>query len=98
MSLALSTKTFEYAATGLPTVASRVDSIAAIFDDKSILYADPSDCRALAGKIAELCLDPDRRRAQVQHARQAISDISYSVMIERYLTLVKDLMSSERRD
>ena len=58
MSLALSTKTFEYAATGLPVAASRLDSIAAHFDDQCVEFFEPGSAADMAEKIAVLAGDP----------------------------------------
>jgi len=92
MNLALSTKTFEYAATGLPTVASRVNSLTGLFDDECICYAVPGDAKNLAERVAWLCGHPERRQSQAAKARAALSEIGYSVMIGRYLNLMKRLM------
>lgn len=92
MNLALSTKTFEYAATGLPTVASRVNSLTGLLDDECVCYATPGDANSLAEKIAWLCGHPERRRSQAVKARESLSEIGYSVMIGRYLKLMKRLM------
>lgn len=92
MNLALSTKTFEYTATGLPVVASRLRSLTSIFDDKCITYADPHSAEDLADKIAMLCLDPDKRKSQAGSALSALPAISGSVMIGRYLGLIQGLI------
>lgn len=92
MNLALSTKTFEYAMVGLPMVASRLPSICSIFDDRSLFFANPGDPEDLADKIAQLCLDPRRRRRQVREAEKCIAGISGSIMAERYLKLMQGLI------
>ena len=91
MNLALSTKTFEYATTGLPVVASRLDSITSIFDDDAVRFADPAGAEDFAAKIAELCLDPERRRSQSETARNCLAEISDKIMADRYLKLVRSL-------
>ena len=95
MNLALSTKTFEYTATGLPVVASRLRSLTSIFDDHCITFADPASSEDLAQKIAGLCLNPRRRRTQVRHALHALPAISGEVMMGRYVELIEGLIGKE---
>jgi glycosyltransferase involved in cell wall biosynthesis len=92
MNLALSTKTFEYATTGLPVVASRLSSIASHFDDQSIQFFEPGNAADMADKIHELSVSPDRRRSMVQHAHAALDGISGSVMEQRYLGMMRKLI------
>jgi glycosyltransferase involved in cell wall biosynthesis len=95
MNLALSTKAFEYATTGLPVVASRLDSMESIFDDECISYADPNSSDDLADKIVEMCLNPELRRSRATKAAQQISQISGAVMAERYVGLMRGLMGTK---
>lgn len=99
MSLALSTKTFEYAATGLPVAASRLDSIATHFDDSCVAFFEPGDAADMAERIGELALDVERRRQGVARAREALERISGAVMEARYVNLMRGVMGlHERRD
>jgi glycosyltransferase involved in cell wall biosynthesis len=94
MSLALSTKTFEYVAMGCPVVASRVASLQLIFDEQSIRYVAPGRPDDLAEKMAELCQHPQLRESYVKRAAQAYQAVSWPVMENRYLRLVGSYMSS----
>jgi len=92
MNLALSTKAFEYATMGLPFVASRLDPIVWAFGTNCVPLAEPGNASDFAGKIYDLCRKPDLRRSKVQQAREAVATISYEVMKDRYLDLVRGLM------
>jgi glycosyltransferase involved in cell wall biosynthesis len=92
MSLALSTKTFEYATTGLPVVASRLDSITTYFDERAVEFFEPGDAADLAARVAALAADPARRQAHVQTARGILDGISGHVMEQRYVNLMKGVM------
>jgi glycosyltransferase involved in cell wall biosynthesis len=92
MNLALSTKLFEYAASGLPVVASRLRSIEAFFDEDSVRYAEPESPEDLAAKIAQLCAKPELRKSQVECARIAHSKVSSDVMGRQYLDLIQKLL------
>lgn len=96
MNLALSTKTFEYAATGLPVVASRLRPVQSVFGDDCVTLANPGDAADLAAKAAELCLDPERRRKQSLAAREALKNISGEVMGARYTEMMESLMPHAR--
>ncbi|MCU7491206.1 MAG: glycosyltransferase family 4 protein [Bacteroidota bacterium] len=91
MNLALSTKTFEYAATGLPVIASNLYSLSLIFDQSSIKFARADKPEAFADAIAELCLSPEKRMQISQNANEVVSAISGTVMGKRYLNLVESL-------
>ena len=92
MRLAHSTKTFEYAATGLPVVASGLESIRSVLTDECVRFVDPDSAQDMADKIAELCLDPELRQRQTQAALAALPEISWPVMMERYLDLMHGLI------
>lgn len=92
MNLALSTKTFEYAATGLPVVASRLRPVQMVFGAECITLANPGDPVDLAAKVADLCLAPETRRRQSLAAREALKWISGEVMEARYTRLMNELM------
>ena len=95
MELALSTKTFEYAASGLPVVASRLDPVTSVFDDAAIAYFEPGDPRGLADAVIALCREPDRREHMAKLASEVVEPICGAVMAERYVDLVEDLVGCE---
>jgi glycosyltransferase involved in cell wall biosynthesis len=92
MDLALSTKTFEYVNMRLPTVASKLPSLTALFDDESIKYFAPGNAADLADKIAAFCGDPEARQSYTERAATAYQKIAWPVMAERYRRLIQDLM------
>jgi glycosyltransferase involved in cell wall biosynthesis len=96
MNLALSTKTFEYVAMNLPVVASKVDSIASIFDDKGVSYFKPGDAEGLAKNILELSSNPEKRKSLVQNAADQYKDYSWPVMSARYTNLVSGLIGNHK--
>ena len=93
MNLALSTKGFEYAASGLPVVASRLRSMEAFFDEDSVRYAEPESPEDLAEKIAQLCRQPELRKSQAERARIAYCKVSGNVMGRRYLDVIQKLLA-----
>jgi len=94
MNLALSTKTFEYVAMQLPVVASRLQSLKFVFDEDCIKYFEPGRADDLAKKVAELCLNPQLRENYVQSAASAYKNVSWSIMRDRYLCLLKTQMAN----
>jgi glycosyltransferase involved in cell wall biosynthesis len=91
MEIALSTKTFEYVATGLPVAASRLPSLTSMFDERALAYFAPGDARELARRVTSLCEAPEARRAQCERAFAAYGEVAWPVMRARYLALVTRL-------
>ena len=58
-------KLFEYLATGVPLVSTRVGSIAEILDERVAFLFDPDDPASLSSAVAAVLADPAaaRRRA-----------------------------------
>lgn len=73
MNKALSTKTFEYIAAGLPVTASRLKSSEELFNDSCIEYAEPGNCEDLAQKIINMCLNPQLREAKRDNAHEVFT-------------------------
>ncbi|MEM7288661.1 MAG: glycosyltransferase family 4 protein [Actinomycetota bacterium] len=89
MDLALSTKTFEYAASGLPVVASRLKPVESVFGEEPIQYFEPGDARDLADQLIRACGDTDGRRRRAELAAAAVESISGEVMARRYVDLIE---------
>ncbi|WP_295540993.1 glycosyltransferase family 4 protein [uncultured Thiohalocapsa sp.] len=95
MDLAVSTKTFEYAAAGLPVVATRLQAMTSIFPEDSITYVAPNDSEALARGVLQLAADPARQAHQSRAAYAAQQQLSGEVMAERYTTLVERMLGAQ---
>lgn len=96
MNIALSTKTFEYAAAGLPVVSTRLKTLAALLDDNAITYCEADNPKDMAEKIIWMCQNPDILKMRAMNARKAISGIAWPVMAQRYLNLI-DSAIAERK-
>ena len=93
MDIAISTKTFEYAASGLPVVASRLHAMTDIYSEDSVTYVEPGDSEALATAILALAGDPARRALQSRLAFEAQQHLSGAVMADRYTALITSLVA-----
>jgi glycosyltransferase involved in cell wall biosynthesis len=92
MQLALSTKMFEYIASGIPVVAARLRSAEFIFNTDCVLYATPDNPHEFAENIIRLCLNPDLRKSLVGNAIAAHNEVSGKVMSKLYLEIVSNLI------
>ena len=92
MNLSLSTKTFEYAASGLPIVATKLLSLSQIFNDGSINFVENLDSENIAASIIDLCLNCERREKLCVNAFSLLNKISGDVMGERYINLIKNII------
>ena len=88
MNLALSTKTFEYVASGLPVVASRLRSAEEIFSDQALHFAQPGDQHDLAEKIIELCENPVLQKSKSQKAFNEFQTHSSDAIGRLFLNLI----------
>ena len=96
MNLALSTKTFEYAASGLPIVATKLRTLSTIFDNNSISYTSSGNPEDLAEKVINLCMGPELRRKQAVNANNSMNEISDNIMAARYMNLVNTVISRNK--
>jgi glycosyltransferase involved in cell wall biosynthesis len=78
----------EAMAVGLPTVAHRLAAVQELHrDGESALLVPSEDVGALAGALRMLTLDPERRRAMGQCARERVRAFSMDGMVEAYVRL-----------
>lgn len=92
MNLALPTKAFEYIATGLPLISTKLKDLYETFDDCCITYVEDSDSQQFAGAISFICFNPGLSKNRVEAAYQKLSEISGKVMKERYISLYDSLI------
>ncbi len=92
MHLSLSTKAFEYIATGVPVISSRLRSMENIFSSKSISFFEPGNPEDFADKTIELCNNPELRKTAVYSAVADLDMISWKVMSKKYFDLIRSLI------
>ena len=96
MDIALSTKSFEYVAMGLPVAASRLPSITSLFDDDCVAYFQPGNAEDLAGKLTGLYRDTERKKSNAKNALDVYQGISWPIMEKRYVDLILKTMGKRR--
>ncbi|HEX2194703.1 MAG TPA: glycosyltransferase [Candidatus Limnocylindria bacterium] len=93
----LSTKLLEFAAMGVPVVASDLRTFRAHFTDEAIRYVPGGDPAALAAAIAELAADPQRAAALGAEARRQAAAYAWEEQARRYVAIVEGLAARQRR-
>jgi glycosyltransferase involved in cell wall biosynthesis len=92
MRFSLSTKLLEYAAMGLPIIASDLATFRAHFDGDAIRFVPGGDPPALAAAIRELAADPDGAARLGATARRQAADYAWQLQAPRYLEVIEGLI------
>jgi glycosyltransferase involved in cell wall biosynthesis len=87
----LSTKLLEYAAMGVPTIASDLATFRHYFDDAALRYVPGNDPDALARAIEAMADDPAGTVALGVEARRQAAGYDWEHQKERYLAIVDRL-------
>jgi glycosyltransferase involved in cell wall biosynthesis len=91
----LSTKLLEYAAMGVPVIASDLATFRAHFDEAAVRYVPGGDPAALAAAIRELAADPEAARRLGAEAHRQAAAYAWSVQAARYVAVVERLARRE---
>lgn len=87
----LPTKLMEYAAIGLPSVASRTTAIESHFRDSMVEFFHPGDVPDLARCLRELHSDPDRLSTLARRSARFTSTHNWARIGSRYVEVVRGL-------
>ena len=93
MDIALSTKSFEYAANGLPIVSSYLNAMQTVFRPESIAFFKSGNIDELSELIIALCKNPDKRKILSQNAYDDLQKISWNNVKEKYVKVIEDLIN-----
>jgi glycosyltransferase involved in cell wall biosynthesis len=89
----LSAKLLEYAAMGVPIIASDLATFSAHFTDAAIRYVPGGDPSALATAIRELANEPERTGRMAAEARRQLAAYSWELQAARYREIVERLLA-----
>ena len=92
----LSTKLLEYAAMGVPTIASDLATFRHHFTDAALTFVPGGDPDALARAVERLADDPERTVGTGQEARRQAAAYDWEGQKARYLEIVERLLSRPR--
>jgi glycosyltransferase involved in cell wall biosynthesis len=93
MQYSLSTKLLEYAAMGVPIVASDLRTIRAHFSDEAIRYVPGGDPGALAEALRSLAADPGAAARLGAEAHRQEAQYEWADQARRYLAIVDRLLA-----
>jgi glycosyltransferase involved in cell wall biosynthesis len=91
----LPVKLLEYAALGVPVIATRIPAIEAYFSESAVAFVDPEDPQALARQIVELHHDPARARSMAANAADVIARHSWEQERQRYFAVIDRLLEDQ---
>lgn len=91
LQFSLSTKLLEYAAMGIPIVASDLKTFRAHFTDEAIRYVPGGDVAALASALGALAADPAGAVEMGAEARRQAARYAWPEQARRYLAIVERL-------
>ena len=88
----LPVKLLEYAALGVPVIATRTPTIEAYFGDSAVSFVAPEDPSALAQRIIQLYGAPEERRDFAAEAAAAMARHSWEEERTKYVALIDRLL------
>ena len=89
----LSTKLLEYAAMGVPTIASDLATFRHHFTDAALAFVPGGDPEALARAVESMADDPERAAAMGKEARRQAAAYDWELQKARYLETVDRLVA-----
>lgn len=92
---AYSTKIMEFMAVGVPVIVSETRVDRHYFDDDVVRFFPSGDHEALAAAMLEMLVEPERRRRQVERARDYVSQHGWSHHKQEYFDLIDALLASD---
>lgn len=92
----LSTKLLEYAAMGVPTIATDLATFRAHFDADALRYVAGGDPEALAAAIREVAADPVATARLGAEAHRQSAAYAWDLQAAHYLDVVERLMAAAR--
>ncbi|HXP87586.1 MAG TPA: glycosyltransferase family 4 protein [Bryobacteraceae bacterium] len=78
----------EFIITGKAVIVSRLNAIRSYFSDDALAYFEPNSARDLAREMVRIYGDSQLRAKLARTAREEYAPIRWSVMKERYLSLI----------
>jgi glycosyltransferase involved in cell wall biosynthesis len=87
-------KMVDYWIFGLPVIASRLDAVSQLYDDRIIEYFEPGNALDLAAAIRRLYADPARRAELAQNGKLAQLRNGWTTQRISYLSVFDSLLGS----
>jgi glycosyltransferase involved in cell wall biosynthesis len=98
MSIATPTKVLEYAAIGIPIVASRLTVLQELFPETAVKFFEPGNVDQFASCVLQLFNDPGMRAELVRHADNSVMHtMSWSTERRAYFDLLNRLLAGGKR-
>ncbi len=94
--LMLPVKLLEYAALGIPVIASRLRTVEHYFPENAVRLVTPGDPHTMADAVEELCRHPELRADLVRNAHRIARDLGWAHQERQFFAAIDELTDKRR--
>ena len=97
MRLAYSSKSLEYAISGIPMLVTDLPAMHDLFDETEVRYVAPGDAQAVDRSTREAAESPEAMREMATRAQRRVEQHTWRAVAPHYVTLVEETQPRSRK-